>query len=189
MSGASPRATLIGLTCLFLLPLVVAWLMYIGVIDYHPGETRNHGTLVNPPVTADFPEAFNRRDLAGHWMLLYPLHPDCAEPCRSDIAGLRQVRRALGRDAERLRTVLVSDANADDAWLRELSEIDTRASLVIDASGSLRAQLDAIEGGRGTYMIDPLGNIMMHYRPGTDANELRLDLERLLKYAKTDQQQ
>lgn len=188
MSRKSARVTLVGLSVLFLLPLVTAWLMYTGVIDWQPGETRNHGTLVNPPVAAKLPEEAQERDLTGHWMLLYPVGMECADPCQQDLIGFRQLRRALGRDGERIRVVVLTDGSAEDKHWQAIAEIDEAASLLASSSGMLRAQLQDIRGEEGTYLLDPLNNIMMHYEAGTDTNDIRLDLERLLKYAKTDPQ-
>jgi hypothetical protein len=188
MSSNAAKGTLMGLTLLFLTPLVVAWLMYIGVIDYRPENTRNHGTLIQPPVAARLPESFSRRDLTSHWLLIYPLSPDCGESCEADLIGLRQIGRALGKDADRIRSVLLSDGSLSDARLRELSEIDAGSIVMTDGTGMLRSQLESLGDGRGTFLIDPLGNFMMHYHADTDPNDIRLDLERLLKYAKTDPQ-
>jgi len=45
----SPRLSLIIITALFVLPLLLAWFMYTGTIEYRPGSTRNLGQLVEPP--------------------------------------------------------------------------------------------------------------------------------------------
>lgn len=186
MSTVSAKTTLVGLTLLFLFPLVMAWLMYSGVIDYSPRETRNHGTLVNPPVEAKLPQEIAGGRLNGKWVLLYALPAACHQECRTDIAGLRQMDRALGRDAHRVHIVHLAPAAFDTVSLDEISHIDPNAFTVRDHSGMLSAQLRDIEGASGSYLIDPLGNIMMYYHAGSDPNDIRLDLERLLKYSKTD---
>lgn len=188
MSAVSARTTLIGLTVLFLFPLVMAWLMYSGVIDYAPRETKNHGTLINPPVEARLPDEVRQGGLDGGWILIYVLPPACGEPCRTDLAGLRQVRRALGREADRVRTIHLAPAGLDTSSLEDIAAIDPNAFTARDSSGMLSAQLEDVEGASGTYLIDPPGNIMMHYHAGSDPNGIRLDLKRLLKYARTDPQ-
>lgn len=186
MSSASAKATLLGLGILFLLPLVIAWLMYSGVIDYRPGETRNRGELVEPPVEAALSGEFDRQGLRGHWMLVYPVSLDCLDRCREELVGLRQVQRALGRDSERVRAALLATEDSQADILRLAREIDPGFVVLAGSADALRAQLSEIGGGRGTYVVDPLGNIMMHYHPGTDPDDIRHDLERLLKYGKTD---
>ena len=39
------------------------------------------------------------------------------------------------------------------------------------------------EQKRNIYFVDPLGNLMMRYRPGVKPADMRKDLERLLKYS------
>lgn len=186
MSTAKAKATLVALGLLFLIPLALAWMMYIGVIDYRPGETSNRGTLIRPPVKASLPADFERHNLNGHWILVYPLSLECGDNCLKDLVGLRQVRRALGREGDRVRTALLVDGPPG----RALSGMDEgiHADFLVTGGGALRAQISQIAEGRGTYLIDPMGNIMMHYQPGSNPDYIRRDLEHLLKYAKTDPQ-
>jgi hypothetical protein len=43
-----PRVALVIIAAIFILPLVAAWLMFTGVIEFRPGATRNLGQLVPP---------------------------------------------------------------------------------------------------------------------------------------------
>lgn len=181
MSSAATRITLVALAALFLLPLLLAWLMYSGVIDWRPGVTSNRGRLVNPTVEAAWPASFAQPGVTDAWILLYELPRDCDQVCLDTRTSLRQVRRALGRDASRVRVLYLAGKPTVEAG----PEIDPDALVVRDGSGMLSAQLSEI-GGRGVYLVDPLGNIMMAYDHGTDPNDIRLDLEHLLKYGKTD---
>jgi len=185
MSSPAAKATLLGLGTLFLLPLVIAWLMYSGIIDYRPGKTSNRGTLLQPPVEARLPQAFEQAGLTGNWILMYVLPMECGKSCRADLAGLRQVRRALGRDGDRVRTVFLSPIPID---AHQIPSIEPGAFRAWDNSGKLPAQLHEIAGDGRTFLIDPLGNIMMHYPSGSKPDDIRKDLERLLKYGKTDPQ-
>lgn len=189
MSAATAKATLAGLVLLFLFPLVMSWLMYTGVIDYAPRDTQNRGTLIQPPVKATLPPEFQDEDLGQHWVVLYPLPATCGALCQEEIAGVQQVRKALGRDGARLRHVLLAQPGAGENALPQIDAIDPEASVLADNTGMLRDQLKETKGDSGTYIIDPLGNVMMHYAAGTEPDDILADLERLLQYAKTDQQQ
>ena len=186
MSSKSTKVTLLALTALFLLPLVLAWLMYSGLIEFHPAETSNHGNLVDPPVVARLPPDFEKSELQSHWVLVYPFSEPCEDQCRADLADLRQVRRSLGRDAERVRIVYLVGEGEKDRVARSTADIDVSALVLADASGMLATQLNRI--GNGAFLIDPLGNVMMHYPAGSDPSGMRRDLEHLLRYAKTDPQ-
>jgi len=187
MSSPTAKATLLGLGTLFLFPLVIAWLMYSGIIDYRPGKTNNRGTLVQPLVQARWPEPFEQLALEDVWILLYALPEECNEACLEDRTGIRQVRRALGLDADRVRAVYVTRVNLSHPSVQEKPGLDPGALVVQDSSGMLSGQLAEI-GGSGIFLIDPLGNIMMHYPSGSKPDGIRKDLERLLKYGKTDPQ-
>ena len=187
--GRSPKLVLLALAGLFFLPLALAWMMYSGLIDFRPAETSNIGVLVDPPIPVQLPGSFEQLGLSGHWLLLHPLPANCVEDCLAFTTGLRQVRRALGRDGARLRIVYLLDSSPDNNIVQKISAIDPEAVLFPDGSGMLRSQLEEFNLDGGTLMIDPLGNIMMHYHEGSDPNNIRLDLKRLLKYAKTDPQE
>jgi cytochrome oxidase Cu insertion factor (SCO1/SenC/PrrC family) len=188
MNAKSAKLTLLALACLFFLPLALAWLMYSGIIDFRPAETSNRGILVEPPIHAQLPETFAQLGLNDHWILIHQVPAHCAAACREFAKKLRSVRRALGRDGERVKAVYLSDAAYDELVLQEISGIDPEAIVFRDSSGMLRSQLEEIDQNGGTYLIDPIGNIMMHYQADSDPNNIRLDLKRLLKYAKTDPQ-
>lgn len=187
MSAANPKVTLIVLFALFIVPLVAAWLMYSGVIDFRPGETSNRGDLVQPPVPAQWPDGANSLNLARHWVLVYPVSFSCAAPCRNTLTGLRQVKRALGRDGDRLRIVALNAQESSKTLVESIGAIDP-GIMIVEGAATLEQQLEAIADGTGTYLVDPLGNVMMHYPPDFDANLIRLDLDHLLKYGKTDPQ-
>ena len=188
MNTLTAKTTLLVLAGLFIVPLALAWLMYSGVIDYLPKATTNRGSLIQPPVKADFPGEFNRLDLIEHWMLVYPLPLVCGDRCYEDLSGLHKVQRALGRDANRLRTVLLAEKAPGDNFVAEVEAIDATLVVITDETGKLARQFEKLAGRRGVYMIDPLGHIMMHYPSGSDPNDIRLDVKRLLRYTKTDPQ-
>ena len=188
MNTLTAKTTLLVLAGLFIVPLALALLMYSGVIDYLPKASTNRGTLIQPPVKADLPGEFDRLELIEHWMLVYPLPLVCGDRCYEDLIGLHQVQRALGRDANRLRTVLLTEKAPGDKFVTEVEAIDATLVVITDETGKLARQFEKLAGWRGVYMIDPLGHIMMHYTPGSDPNDIRLDVERLLRYTKTDPQ-
>jgi hypothetical protein len=195
---------LILIAALFIVPLALAWMMYSGVIDYRPGSTRNHGRLVEPPQPVVWSDARidgqalteGQNPFAGHWVLLHAVPDPCDESCRAAVTDLRQVHRAAGRDQARIQVALLL-ARSDAAAENRLREIYPAFRLVNDTGRRLWPTLDAIaaqsaapgaaEGG--TFLVDPLGNIMMAYEAGSDPNGLKKDLKRLLTWSKLDKQQ
>jgi len=198
----SPRVALIVIAALFFLPLILAWLMYTGAIDYHPGSTRNLGQLVQPPrpvswagVMLDGSESQSTADTyAGHWLILHAVPTPCGADCLRDITQLRQVHRASGKLQPRIRLGLLHDLD-DPATILEIEAVYGLFHLLEDPDGSLWELLEAVANAdqpaasaRGsTYLIDPLGNIMMYYAAGYDPGDLSRDLKRLLTWSKLDE--
>jgi len=195
----SPRVALVIIAGLFVLPLALAWLMYNGAIDYQPAETRNLGTLVQPPLPAAF-ETLDVRQADGqaagdwneHWLVLYAAPDPCDAACLAAAEGLRQVHRAAGRNQSRIRLMLLGPgAQARSEALLDLYPAFLLAS---DPGTGVTAALDAVSATQGAatqgslYLVDPLGNIMMFYAAGFDPNDLKKDLKRLLTWSKLDEQ-
>ncbi|MEJ2383468.1 MAG: hypothetical protein P8Y54_03630 [Xanthomonadales bacterium] len=194
----SPRVALVVIAALFVLPLAAAWLMYSGVIDFTPGHTRNLGELVEPPVPVDLagleaadPARAPTRELPRHWTIIHRLPAPCGPNCEAVITALRQIHRAAGRDRSRLRILLVHGPQTTVDAAR-IEAIHPAFLLAVDTDGRLLDTLAGIAGDTGapghTYLMDPLGNIMMFYRAGYDPNDLKKDLERLLTWSKLDDQ-
>ena len=200
--GLSPRVILVVIASLFVLPLALAWLMYTGTIEYRPVSTRNLGVLVQPPVPLSWdgarlsgaPDQLPSDAFGRHWLVLHAVPTPCGDACLRAVTDLRQVHRAAGREQSRIRLALLQDSDAEAS--RRLTGIYPQFYLLEDPSGTVWAQLEALTAavdstvptGGSTYLIDPLGNIMMHYAAGYDPNDLKKDLKRLLTWSKLDEQ-
>lgn len=198
----SPRATLVIIAAIFLLPLALAWLMYIGAVEFQPESTRNRGILVSPPVPFDWSQA--RRVEAGtqpeaameglleHWVVLYPVDGACDLDCERHLSSIRQVHLASGRDRERIRLVVLFRDQPLGDTAKTVKNIYNKFFLAADSTAQLRDAIalasSSISRVGSTYLIDPLGNIMMVYPATSDPNDLKEDLKRLLKWSKLDEQ-
>ena len=196
--GMSPRLALVIIAAIFVVPLVAAWLMYTGVIDYDPVETRNLGALVQPPVPVsldglEFAHGGEQEpgELGAHWIVLLALPEPCTRSCLETVTGLRQVHRAAGRNQSRIRLLAVGKLPGDTA--KELHGIYPHLYLASDLEGGLTSTLQDVAAAHGgqvedsAYLIDPLGNIMLFYAAGFDPNDLKKDLKRLLTWSKLDE--
>lgn len=81
-------------------------------------------------------------------------------------------------------------ANSEDvSFESSLRETYPRFQLLRDPQNKIRTLLAQAATGSGTtYLIDPLGNIMMAYEGGADPNHIKQDLKRLLTWSKLDEQ-
>jgi len=191
----SSRTVLLVIAGMFLMPLVLAWLMYNGTIDFKPASTRNFGRLVEPPVPMSWarigmisPGESAAEKFDGHWVVLYRVADGCREDCLAEISGLRQIHKASGRHQPRIRMALLLDESQAETMVNRLQDIYQKFHLIRDPAGILLNALDEAGAGDSTYLIDPLGNIMMAYEAGSDPNQLKQDLKRLLTWSKLDEQ-
>lgn len=196
----SPRITLLVIAAMFLLPLLLAWFMYSGTIEYNPAATRNLGNLVKPPVPLDWtdtrlisgdgePAGLASAALEEHWVIVYPVETDCAQDCLDEIIALRQIHRASGRHQSRILIALLIQEPENHEIRDRLSKIYSAFYLLEDGTGKTADALQrAAPPETAVYLIDPLGNIMMTYDAGTDPNNLKQDLKRLLTWSKLDEQ-
>jgi hypothetical protein len=196
----SPRASLVIIAAMFLLPLLLAWFMYNGTIAYKPSVTRNFGQLVEPPLPLDWEDAVmlpgddpaspNAADaFIDHWVILYRVPDSCLETCLQEVTALRQIHRASGRQQTRIRIALLLQNTANPDVEQVLRETYPLFQLIRDPDGKMRSLLQRVTDDQGVvYLIDPLGNIMMTYEGGADPNNLKRDLKRLLTWSKLDEQ-
>jgi peroxiredoxin len=199
----SPRIALVIIAAVFFLPLALAWLMYTGTIEFQPHATRNLGHLVQPAVPVDWANVSLDDSgkqpvgsaFARHWLILHAVPSPCNESCLQQVTDLRQVHRASGRQQSRIRLALLHDfEDAEDA--AALKDIYAEFKLLENPNGNLWRALDqvakrsepAATARSSTYLIDPLGNIMLFYAAGYDPNDLKSDLKRLLTWSKLDEQ-
>ncbi len=188
------RLKLIAVFVLFFGPLVFAVVWYYGLgAVLAPRSGTNHAPLVAPPVVL---EAFtNPRpdgslvgldDLKGRWTVVHRLPGTCGEACGTSLYNTRQTRLALGRDAERVRRILLGgDAGLMGEVAREHPDMD----LVLRGAGGLGDQLLPVAEDHGAgpddaLLVDPLGNVMMLIPASLDPSDLLKDLKKLMKLSR-----
>jgi len=169
------RVKLALLLALFAIPLVAAWAAYVS--GRLAGGAANYGTLL-PPRQLDDPALVALR---GKWVLVSIDRAGCAAACERKLYYMRQVRRAQGRQMNRVeRLWIVTDAGAPAPALlaaiegTHLARADARLAAGFPAE---RAATDHI------YLVDPLGNLMLRFPSDPNPSKVVKDLERLLKYS------
>ena len=180
MSG---RKILLGMAVIFVLPFTIAKTMHL--LNVHP-ESHSYGTLVNPPKPLQFE---NLHDLQGKsvgspqllkkWNIVTVEKANCLEPCQAQIHLLKQVNIALDKDAKRVQRILIApSAENFDALQKQYPEL-----IIISgadaATAQFAAQFNAAKGD--VYLVDPLGNLMMHYPQELNPKGMLTDLKKLLK--------
>lgn len=180
------RRTLLLLALVFLGPMAVAMVLYYTGFQWRPEGTTEHGQLYEP--VRPLPELSmtllgdkgGPAVLRRKWTLVYIGAGDCDTTCRQALVEMRQVRRALGRDMDRVqRLFLVTGGSADRSFLAAehpgigVSEGDAATTAILQAAGEVRPG--------DIFLVDPLGNLVMRYPAGTTMKGMHTDLARLLK--------
>jgi hypothetical protein len=175
-----PRAKLVLLMALFAAPIAASFLAYRYA---HPVPTANYGELLLPPATAPanpLPRAgggtFSFGELRGKWVLVTADAGTCGEDCRRKLYLVRQLRLAMGRNAERVERVFV----ADDGRPPGAAVLEPYAGMVavVRPAGE---SAPLLEDRAHVYLVDPHGNVMMRWEAGAQPKGMIRDLDRLLR--------
>jgi hypothetical protein len=171
----SGRIKLALLGAFFVLPVAASWLIWW--LDLAPGAAANYGTLLQPQRVA-LPGA---GEVKGKWVLIQFDSGACGADCEKKLYFMRQVRRAMGREMQRVtRLWLLTDNVQPSARLLEAIE-----GTVVAPRGGIDAANGAFPADGSVtdhiYLVDPLGNLMMRFPRDPDPARVIKDLQRLLR--------
>jgi hypothetical protein len=184
------RLTLILLILAFALPLAVATWLYHNPQVWTPTSFTNHGGLMDPPrplQPLDLAELtgqhFGVEQLRGLWTLMHVENAQCDPTCEQALVKTRQLRLALGHDIDRVQRVYLATEPPYLAPLAPILEEHPRLRLVTGDRDALIAVMALLgEDALGTvFLLDPLGNLVLRYRPGFEARGMFQDIRRLLR--------
>jgi hypothetical protein len=184
------RAVLVGLFLMFLTPICIALAMQTPLMHWDPTETRNHGELIQPPVSVrELVDALQEPDgqpkRAGVWTLLFLPDGNCGPACDEALDLLRRVRETQGRKMADVRVLMLIDAA--DPWDVETGNPALRVLQApsAEAMADVRARLGLSASEAGLFTVDPGGLAMMRYRVPIDGTAVRKDLGVLLRVIET----
>ena len=187
-SAAKPaRYTLALLLAVFVLPFLAGTGLFLS--GWRPEKFGNHGDLIQPP--RPMPETgllrpdglpLDSTDLRGHWLLILAVDGACDGSCRESLQQVMQVHRALNKEQNRLRRVLITTEAGVTQPEAQFASSDFVAATIAPAAQS--AWANAFDVERQTLFIaDPMGNLIMRFADPTATRGVLKDLERLLKYS------
>ena len=169
------RVKLALLLALFAIPLAAAWAIYVS--GWLSGTAANYGTLLQPRLLDD-PALVALR---GKWVLVSLDRAACDAGCEQKLYFMRQVRRAQGRQMNRVeRLWIVTDPATPAPALLAAIEGTHLARSDEKLAGAFPAERAATEH---IYLVDPLGNLMLRFPREPNPSKIVKDLERLLKYS------
>ena len=180
------RLQLILIALVFFGPLILAAWMYFGGSGLRPEGRTNHGVLLEPIVNIaeQLPESTIIPHNESRWLLVYANDGNCDEPCEFALYTLRQSRLMLGKEMDRLKRVFLHGESVPDTVLLA----DQHAGLITLQDSALTTLLKTKKPAElaagGYFLVDPLGNLVMYFRPDIDPSDMVEDIKRLLKHSR-----
>jgi hypothetical protein len=180
------RVQLLLIAAVFLGPLALAAWLYFAGQDLTPAGRTNNGALLQPITNLKdaVPASPLHTSNDGYWVLLYANGAPCGEACLHSLYTLRQSRLMLGKEMDRLVRVFLHGDTVPDTVLLA----DEHKGLIALQDSSLKDLLDNkkptdLEAG-GYYLVDPLGNLVMYFRPDIDPGAMVEDIKHLLELSR-----
>ena len=183
------RVKLLLLAAFFVLPVLAVLAMYLFSVRPNGGS---HGELLSPPLKLHFAELktwqdklFSEAGLRDKWSLFYVTPIDCAASCIERVRMLRQIHASLGKEISRVQRIVLVTSRGSTQW--DALQHDYPDLIILAPVAKITAeflqQMGSNETSGSTYLIDPLGNVMMRYTSTADPVGMRKDLTRLLTYS------
>ncbi len=177
------RLTIIFTAVLFMAPVVVAYLLSSGLIDYQPDATKNNGHFVSPLVKlADYSDEPWVAGLDGHWTLIRRVPEGCDESCTALENDLHKYRLSLGHRSEKLNLMLMADGflNKSPDQFSHIKKVTLAGNDKLQAMFNDLSSVSLTEG-HGLYVVAPEGYLMMAFTPENTSTQIIRDLSLLVK--------
>ena len=167
------------LLAMFILPIAFGTLFFYANPNYFSESTVNYGELVRPVIATDESDIGidGSASLQGIWTMVY-VSSRCDEACEKAVADMKTIRTLMNADMRRIQRMIIIENNStptvnDEALIKaKITSEKLTKSLKKYAENAI-------------YLIDPIGNIMLYYKPqNIDIRLVIKDLKRLFKYSR-----
>ncbi len=178
----------------FLIPLTIAFAWYKLLPEsMHPSNSTNNGDLLESIFTL---EPFNHLTINGHsyanadiekvWTLVHFVNGDCDEACSQSLYNTRQLRIALGKDVKRLSRLAILEPAGQSESNTKMWASHPDLTVVYSSNNGVAEQIHRNVRGleidqNSIFLVDPLGNVMMHFSPTLEPKLIKKDIRKLLK--------
>ncbi len=171
----------------FVTPVLLAYAVFFMV---EIKSFTNYGEILNPIVHIkdfklkdDSNLLISKEKLTYKWRLISFLSKDCDDACQAQLYDTRQIHTSLGKRKHRVLRMFIHLEPADDA-LKQL--IEKTHQNVIHVNGNAEEIINAIGNSatirnNETYVMDPMGNVMMRFTQDQPNKVFLYDLRKLLK--------
>ena len=162
----------------FIIPIAFGTAFFYWNPTAFTGTTVNYGKFVNPIITTEKQDVvFTKNtpgDLQGLWTLAYATN-QCNTACTQALKDMKTIRILMNENMRRVQRLLLINGSTD---------LQEYGVLIANPSEALNQQLGKFPDNT-LFLIDPLGNVMLHYEPqGLEIKRVIKDLKRLFKYSR-----
>ena len=180
---------------IFLTPIIVITVSTVWYYSgYGPEEKVNYGRLLSDPIdvgTLDLEldyQNLNVDSMERKWMLVHFINDACLESCADLIYVARQVNVLLARQQTRVKRYIAAPIEVKPklenffTTYQDLNFIEVK-----DQSTTIQEfKKNGIDpfAQPNMFVIDPIGNIILHYSGEVDGKKLLADLKKLLGASK-----
>ena len=178
------RATLLMLAAVFAIPLVLAWVLTRGPLDWRPTNTVNYGVLLEPPlqlksygVMDDTGAILSMDSIAGDWYLVVLRGVACTKACQRWLHIAERIKIAVGRDKPRVTLALLRPDDDEPVPRRQSWLLPVDGRLI----GALRRAMGEPQLDTVLLIVDHQGRVVLMYPPIEDGPGVLHDLKRLLR--------
>lgn len=162
------RLILLALFAIGFIPMMIAWGMVLG--GWRPPSITAHGEVLSPPINLS-DKLNSPYDVSLHQWRLLIVDQTCQLACQQRLERLRKMHVALGRHAEDLQRVLVSDLDQQqlrDPFLQRWSLSNVKVSEQKDLSEAV-------------WLVDPNGWLVLSFSLSLPEAKVYEDVLKLIK--------
>lgn len=180
------RLTLLALLMVFVLPLLLAWALSVGPLEWRPQRTVNFGLLLDPPLQLQTYGVVNASGaeltstaIARDWYVVVLHAKACSAACRNLTQAAEKIQLAVGRDARRVKLAILGHEKVLPASSKENWLLPADDRLISDLGrATVESQLDNV-----LLIVDYQGYVVLLYHSVEGGIGALEDLKRLLKAA------
>lgn len=167
-------------------PVIASYFTYYVI---RPEGRRNYGELIDPqrPLpdivgTDTAGQAVRLTRLRDQWLFVSVADSACDAACQKHLYLQRQLRETLGKERDRMDWVWLRTGSAGLA--EPLRQATAAATVLHVDAAALATWLQPAAGHRledHLYVVDPQGNWMMRFPAEADPQQVKRDLDRLMR--------
>ncbi|MDP5029850.1 MAG: hypothetical protein NWQ54_08795 [Paraglaciecola sp.] len=168
----------------FALPVVLA--KFALEYNWFNQAATNKGQLLAPSLDMT---KWHSADYPPSWKFLYVIPSECLNECQNAIYSLNQLWSALGKEQDRVESVVVAMPSSDSAALGKVAEYKNIRIIHSDEQSVNQVFKDVKTNG--IFIVDTLDNIILRYQTQNDqqqavlhSRDILADMRKVLKLSR-----